>query len=150
MKNKSSYSTVLMLKLHYIADYHLIDVSWGRNSPVLAPRMELCTEKFLSFQNTYWLVHWYVSKQFHCLHLPFKSFSCLISLGVLLFWDRSEPTGFLLKFNPSLNVVDKIHQNTPLHWAVAAGNVNAVDKLLEAGASLDIRNVKVWPGVYLP
>eukprot|EP00069_Balaena_mysticetus_P000782 bmy_03638T0 len=53
-----------------------------------------------------------------------------------------EPTGFLLKFNPSLNVVDKIHQNTPLHWAVAAGNVNAVDKLLEAGASLDIRNVK--------
>ncbi|TKC39640.1 hypothetical protein EI555_007996 [Monodon monoceros] len=54
----------------------------------------------------------------------------------------SEPTGFLLKFNPSLNVVDKIHQNTPLHWAVAAGNVNAVDKLLEAGASLDIRNVK--------
>ncbi|XP_049569439.1 palmitoyltransferase ZDHHC13 [Orcinus orca] len=54
----------------------------------------------------------------------------------------SEPTGFLLKFNPSLNVVDKIHQNTPLHWAVAAGNLNAVDKLLEAGASLDIRNVK--------
>uniref|UniRef100_A0A8D1K420 Palmitoyltransferase n=1 Tax=Sus scrofa TaxID=9823 RepID=A0A8D1K420_PIG len=53
-----------------------------------------------------------------------------------------EPTGFLLKFNPSLNVVDKIHQNTPLHWAVAAGNVSAVDKLLEAGASLDIRNVK--------
>ncbi|XP_006754045.1 PREDICTED: palmitoyltransferase ZDHHC13 [Myotis davidii] len=53
-----------------------------------------------------------------------------------------EPTGFLLKFNPSLNVVDKIHQNTPLHWAVAAGNVTAVDKLLEAGSSLDIRNVK--------
>ncbi|XP_058519245.1 palmitoyltransferase ZDHHC13 [Ochotona princeps] len=53
-----------------------------------------------------------------------------------------EPTGFLLKFNPSLSVVDKIHQNTPLHWAVASGNVNAVDKLLEAGSSLDIRNVK--------
>ncbi|XP_060033038.1 palmitoyltransferase ZDHHC13 isoform X2 [Erinaceus europaeus] len=53
-----------------------------------------------------------------------------------------EPTGFLLKFNPSLSVVDKVHQNTPLHWAVAAGNVNAVDKLLEAGSSLDIRNVK--------
>ncbi|ELV12423.1 Palmitoyltransferase ZDHHC13, partial [Tupaia chinensis] len=54
-----------------------------------------------------------------------------------------EPTGFLLKFNPSLNVVDKIHQNTPLHWAVVAGNVNAVDKLLEAGSSLDIRNGKI-------
>ena len=70
-------------------------------------------------------------------------------LGVLLFWDRPEPTGFLLKFNPSLNIVDKIHQNTPLHWAVAAGNVHAIDKLLEAGSSLDVRNVKVWPGVYL-
>ncbi|XP_047373374.1 palmitoyltransferase ZDHHC13 isoform X2 [Sciurus carolinensis] len=55
-----------------------------------------------------------------------------------------EPTGFLLKFNPSLNVVDKIHQNTPLHWAVTAGNVNAVDKLLEAGSSLDVRNVKLF------
>lgn len=53
-----------------------------------------------------------------------------------------EPTGFLLKFNPSLSVVDKTHQNTPLHWAVAAGNVSAVDKLLEAGSSLDIRNAK--------
>ncbi|KAL6070444.1 hypothetical protein STEG23_032320, partial [Scotinomys teguina] len=39
--------------------------------------------------------------------------------------------------------VDKTHQNTPLHWAVAAGNVSAVDKLLEAGSSLDIRNAKV-------
>ncbi|XP_027708456.1 palmitoyltransferase ZDHHC13 [Vombatus ursinus] len=53
-----------------------------------------------------------------------------------------EPTGFLLKFNPSINVVDKVHQNTPLHWAIAAGNVNAVDKLLQAGSSLDIRNIK--------
>lgn len=54
-----------------------------------------------------------------------------------------EPTGFLLKFNPSLSAVDKTHQNTPLHWAVAAGNVSAVDKLLEAGSSLDLRNAKV-------
>lgn len=53
-----------------------------------------------------------------------------------------EPTGFLLKFNPSLSAVDKTHQNTPLHWAVAAGNVSAVDKLLEAGSSLDLRNAK--------
>uniref|UniRef100_A0A8C6W6S4 Palmitoyltransferase n=1 Tax=Nannospalax galili TaxID=1026970 RepID=A0A8C6W6S4_NANGA len=53
-----------------------------------------------------------------------------------------EPTGFLIKFNPSLSVVDKVHQNTPLHWAVASGNVSAVDKLLEAGSGLDIRNAK--------
>uniref|UniRef100_A0A8D0XWY0 Palmitoyltransferase n=1 Tax=Sus scrofa TaxID=9823 RepID=A0A8D0XWY0_PIG len=70
-------------------------------------------------------------------HMPIIAY--LISKGQVY---RPEPTGFLLKFNPSLNVVDKIHQNTPLHWAVAAGNVSAVDKLLEAGASLDIRNVK--------
>uniref|UniRef100_F7DFK8 Palmitoyltransferase n=1 Tax=Ornithorhynchus anatinus TaxID=9258 RepID=F7DFK8_ORNAN len=54
----------------------------------------------------------------------------------------SEPTGFLLRFHPSLNVVDKVEQNTPLHWAVVAGNTNAVEKLLDAGSSLDIRNIK--------
>lgn len=50
---------------------------------------------------------------------------------------------FLLKFNPSLNAVDNIQKNTALHWAIASGNTSAVDLLLEAGASLDIKNVKV-------
>uniref|UniRef100_A0A663MFX5 Palmitoyltransferase n=1 Tax=Athene cunicularia TaxID=194338 RepID=A0A663MFX5_ATHCN len=53
-----------------------------------------------------------------------------------------EPTRFLLKFNPSLNAVDNIQKNTALHWAIASGNTSAVDLLLEAGASLDIKNVK--------
>ncbi|KAG8564760.1 hypothetical protein GDO81_016587 [Engystomops pustulosus] len=53
-----------------------------------------------------------------------------------------EPTCFLLKLNPSLNVADKIHHNTALHWAVSSGNINAVDLLLEAGSSLDIQNAK--------
>ncbi|KAH1171807.1 hypothetical protein KIL84_007425 [Mauremys mutica] len=53
-----------------------------------------------------------------------------------------EPTGFLLKFNPSLSAVDKIQKNTALHWAVTAGNVNAVELLLDAGSNLDIKNVK--------
>ncbi|XP_074811309.1 palmitoyltransferase ZDHHC13 [Natator depressus] len=53
-----------------------------------------------------------------------------------------EPTGFLLKFNPSLSAVDKIQKNTALHWAVTAGNVNAVELLLDARSSLDIKNVK--------
>ncbi|XP_067152353.1 palmitoyltransferase ZDHHC13 isoform X1 [Apteryx mantelli] len=53
-----------------------------------------------------------------------------------------EPTRFLLKFNPSLNAVDNILKNTALHWAITSGNVSAVDLLLEAGASMDIKNVK--------
>ncbi|XP_026520534.1 palmitoyltransferase ZDHHC13 [Notechis scutatus] len=53
-----------------------------------------------------------------------------------------EPTQFLVKFNPSVNAVDNIEKNTALHWAVIAGNVNAIDVLLDAGSSLDIKNVK--------
>ncbi|XP_042324636.1 palmitoyltransferase ZDHHC13 isoform X2 [Sceloporus undulatus] len=53
-----------------------------------------------------------------------------------------EPTRFLLKFNPSIKAVDNIEKNTALHWAITAGNVSAVDVLLEAGSSLDIKNLK--------
>ncbi|XP_068801475.1 palmitoyltransferase ZDHHC13 isoform X2 [Struthio camelus] len=53
-----------------------------------------------------------------------------------------EPTRFLLKFNPSLNAVDNIQKNTALHWAITSGNISAVDLLLEAGASMDVKNVK--------
>lgn len=53
-----------------------------------------------------------------------------------------EPTRFLLKFNPSLDAVDNVQKNTALHWAITSGNTSAVDLLLEAGASLDIKNVK--------
>ncbi|NXW02852.1 ZDH13 Palmitoyltransferase, partial [Fregetta grallaria] len=53
-----------------------------------------------------------------------------------------EPTRFLLKFNPSLNAVDNVQKNTALHWAITSGNTSAVALLLEAGASLDIKNVK--------
>lgn len=56
---------------------------------------------------------------------------------------RQEPTKFLLKFNPSLNAVDNVQKNTALHWAITSGNISAVDLLLEAGASMDIKNVKV-------
>ncbi|XP_029438099.1 palmitoyltransferase ZDHHC13 isoform X2 [Rhinatrema bivittatum] len=53
-----------------------------------------------------------------------------------------EPTGFLLKFNPSLNAVDKLQKNTALHWAILSGNINAVDLLLAAGANCDVQNAK--------
>lgn len=51
-----------------------------------------------------------------------------------------EPTNFLLKCNASVNAVDKINRNSPLHCAVLAGNVDAVHILLEAGASVDLQN----------
>uniref|UniRef100_W5MBK7 Palmitoyltransferase n=1 Tax=Lepisosteus oculatus TaxID=7918 RepID=W5MBK7_LEPOC len=53
-----------------------------------------------------------------------------------------EPTRFLLKFNASVNAVDRLYRNTPLHCAVLAGNVDAAHILLEAGASVDIQNAK--------
>ncbi|KAM9605740.1 palmitoyltransferase ZDHHC13 isoform 2-T3 [Morphnus guianensis] len=53
-----------------------------------------------------------------------------------------EPTRFLLKFNPSLSAVDNVQKNTALHWAITSGNTSAVDLLLEAGASLDVKNAK--------
>ncbi|KAL6468508.1 hypothetical protein MHYP_G00220320 [Metynnis hypsauchen] len=51
-----------------------------------------------------------------------------------------EPTNFLLKCNASVNAVDKVNRNSPLHCAVLAGNVDAVHILLEAGASVDLQN----------
>uniref|UniRef100_A0A673GMV9 Palmitoyltransferase n=1 Tax=Sinocyclocheilus rhinocerous TaxID=307959 RepID=A0A673GMV9_9TELE len=54
-----------------------------------------------------------------------------------------EPTNFLTKCNASVNAVDKMNRNSPLHCAVLAGNVDAVHILLEAGASVDLENASV-------
>lgn len=51
-----------------------------------------------------------------------------------------EPTNFLIKCNASVNAVDKVNRNSPLHCAVLAGNVDAVHILLDAGASIDLEN----------
>ncbi|XP_077084139.1 putative palmitoyltransferase ZDHHC13 isoform X1 [Siphateles boraxobius] len=51
-----------------------------------------------------------------------------------------EPTNFLIKCNASVNAVDKVNRNSPLHCAVLAGNVDAAHILLEAGASVDLEN----------
>uniref|UniRef100_A0A673GMR7 Palmitoyltransferase n=1 Tax=Sinocyclocheilus rhinocerous TaxID=307959 RepID=A0A673GMR7_9TELE len=55
-----------------------------------------------------------------------------------------EPTNFLTKCNASVNAVDKMNRNSPLHCAVLAGNVDAVHILLEAGASVDLENASVF------
>lgn len=49
----------------------------------------------------------------------------------------------LLTFNVSVNLGDKYHKNTALHWAVLAGNTTVISLLLEAGGNVDAQNVKV-------
>uniref|UniRef100_A0A8C1UJG9 Palmitoyltransferase n=1 Tax=Cyprinus carpio TaxID=7962 RepID=A0A8C1UJG9_CYPCA len=56
-----------------------------------------------------------------------------------------EPTNFLIKCNASVNAVDKMNRNSPLHCAVLAGNVDSVHVLLEAGASVDLENANCCP-----
>lgn len=52
-----------------------------------------------------------------------------------------EPTNFLLRCNASVNAVDKVNRNSPLHCAVLAGNVDSAHILLESGASIELQNV---------
>lgn len=54
-----------------------------------------------------------------------------------------DPTRLLLTFNVSVNLGDKYHKNTALHWAVLAGNTTVISLLLEAGANVDAQNIKV-------
>lgn len=54
-----------------------------------------------------------------------------------------DPTRLLLTFNVSVNLGDKYHKNTALHWAVLAGNTTVISLLLEANANVDAQNIKV-------
>lgn len=54
-----------------------------------------------------------------------------------------DPTRLLLTFNVSVNLGDKYHKNTALHWAVLAGNTTVISLLLEANANVDSQNIKV-------
>lgn len=60
-------------------------------------------------------------------------------------WDfcSVDPTRLLLTFNVSVNLGDKYHKNTALHWAVLAGNTTVISLLLEANANVDAQNIKV-------
>lgn len=56
-----------------------------------------------------------------------------------------DPTRLLLTFNVSVNLGDKYHKNTALHWAVLAGNSTVISLLLDANANVDAQNIKVEP-----
>uniref|UniRef100_A0A8C9U2W7 Palmitoyltransferase n=1 Tax=Scleropages formosus TaxID=113540 RepID=A0A8C9U2W7_SCLFO len=53
-----------------------------------------------------------------------------------------DPTRLLLTFNVSVNLGDKYHKNTALHWAVLAANTTVISLLLDAGANVDAQNIK--------
>ncbi|MEQ2262291.1 Palmitoyltransferase zdhhc17 [Xenotaenia resolanae] len=53
-----------------------------------------------------------------------------------------DPTRLLLTFNVSVNLGDKYHKNTALHWAVLAGNTTVISLLLDANANVDAQNIK--------
>lgn len=59
--------------------------------------------------------------------------------------DSVDPTRLLLTFNVSVNLGDKYHKNTALHWAVLAGNTTVISLLLDANANVDAQNIKVVP-----
>ncbi|KAJ4919099.1 hypothetical protein JOQ06_026050 [Pogonophryne albipinna] len=59
-----------------------------------------------------------------------------------LMWAAVDPTRLLLTFNVSVNLGDKYHKNTALHWAVLAGNTTVISLLLDANANVDAQNIK--------
>uniref|UniRef100_A0A674E6P3 Palmitoyltransferase n=1 Tax=Salmo trutta TaxID=8032 RepID=A0A674E6P3_SALTR len=54
-----------------------------------------------------------------------------------------DPTRLLLTFNVSVNLGDKYHKNTALHWAVLAGNTTVITLLLDSNSNVDAQNIKV-------
>lgn len=67
----------------------------------------------------------------------------VVVVVVFFFLFSVDPTRLLLTFNVSVNLGDKYHKNTALHWAVLAGNTTVISLLLEAGANVDAQNIKV-------
>uniref|UniRef100_A0A8C9G2H4 Palmitoyltransferase n=1 Tax=Pavo cristatus TaxID=9049 RepID=A0A8C9G2H4_PAVCR len=81
-----------------------------------------------------------------CIHLAAQFghtsiVAYLIAKGQVNF-KYVDPTRLLLTFNVSVNLGDKYHKNTALHWAVLAGNTTVISLLLEAGANVDAQNIK--------
>lgn len=71
--------------------------------------------------------------------------SSLASAKILPLCRSVDPTRLLLTFNVSVNLGDKYHKNTALHWAVLAGNTTVISLLLDANANVDAQNIKVMP-----
>lgn len=58
-------------------------------------------------------------------------------------FSSPDPTRLFLTFDANVNLKDKFHGNTALHWACSSGNHVAVKLLIDAGSSLEVKNDKV-------
>lgn len=80
---------------------------------------------------------------FACVPACFTSLLQILYNNMNNFVFSVDPTRLLLTFNVSVNLGDKYHKNTALHWAVLAGNTTVISLLLEANANVDAQNIKV-------
>ncbi len=53
-----------------------------------------------------------------------------------------DPTRLLLTFHARINLTDKFHGNTALHWAAVSGNHVAVKLLMDQEVNLEAKNLK--------
>lgn len=53
-----------------------------------------------------------------------------------------DPSRLLITFGASVNMEDRFHHNTALHWAIMAKNHNAISLLMNAGADIEARNAQ--------
>ncbi|KAF3859651.1 hypothetical protein F7725_022050 [Dissostichus mawsoni] len=76
-----------------------------------------------------------------CVHLA-AQFGHTSIVAYLIAKGQCGSHRLLLTFNVSVNLGDKYHKNTALHWAVLAGNTTVISLLLDANANVDAQNIK--------
>ncbi|XP_022647269.1 palmitoyltransferase ZDHHC17-like isoform X1 [Varroa jacobsoni] len=54
----------------------------------------------------------------------------------------ADPTRLLLTLGASHSMSDRVHKNTPLHWAVYAKNLTALTQLVKMGADVSAENAQ--------
>lgn len=61
----------------------------------------------------------------------------------LSFPNRPDPARLLITFDARVNLVDRVHGNSALHWAATSGNHVVVKLLMDKGADLEMTNSRV-------
>ena len=67
----------------------------------------------------------------------------MIVIIIIFCFKSRDPAQLLITFNARINAQDN-KGNTPLHYCIAYNNSTVMQVLLDKGASLDIKNLKVY------